>query len=47
MPDVNDHAVRRTPHHVGRIVRRGGNPTIATSVSLVMVIPIYLVVVNP
>lgn len=31
---------------MGRIVRRGGNQTIATSVSLVMVIPIYLVVVN-
>ena len=41
-------ALRRgaRPHHDAPSVRRGTNHAMATSVSLVMIIPIYLVVVN-
>jgi len=48
MPDVADRApvVRRRKPSVRRSVRRGVNHTVAASVSLVMFIPIYLVVVN-
>jgi len=48
MPDVAERApvVRRRKPSVRRSVRRGVNHTVAASVSLVMFVPIYLVVVN-
>jgi raffinose/stachyose/melibiose transport system permease protein len=48
MPETSDRppVVRRRPGSRRRTLRRGVNHTLATSTSLVMFIPIYLVVVN-